>query len=52
MRKTSFSMPDEVWEAAKVRAVKERKSMGEVIVDALRAHLAVPAKKPKKGGKS
>jgi hypothetical protein len=51
--KTSMILPDDVWEAAKNRATKERKSLAAIVTDALRAHLGLPDpkhSKRKKGG--
>jgi hypothetical protein len=44
--KTSFFLPDKLWESAKGRAAKERRSLGEILVDALRAYLKTPPKAP------
>jgi len=49
MVKTSIKIRDALWTAAKIRAAEERKSLADVIAEALEAHLK---KKPskKKGG--
>ena len=46
--KTSIEIPDEVWTAAKIRAVHDRTNLQDVIAAALREYLGI---KPKKGGK-
>jgi hypothetical protein len=48
--KTSFFLPDRLWESAKARAAKERRSLGEILVDALKAYLKTPPKAPAKKG--
>jgi hypothetical protein len=50
--KTSFFLPDRLWESAKARAAKERRSLGEILVDALRAYLKTPPKSPGRAGKA
>jgi len=45
--KTSIEIPEEVWTAAKIRAVQEKTNLQDVIADALRQYL----KLGKKGGK-
>jgi hypothetical protein len=50
--KTSFFLPDRLWELAKARAAKERRSLGEILVDALRAYLRTPLKSPGRAGKA
>ena len=45
--KTSIEIPEEVWRAAKIRAVQDRTNLQDVIAAALREYL----KRPKKGGK-
>jgi len=48
--KTSVEIPDPLWEKAKIRAAKERKSLAEVISDALKDYLATaPLKKEETG---
>jgi hypothetical protein len=44
--KTSIEIPEELWRAAKIRAVEQRKNFQDVVAEALREFL----KKPKKGG--
>jgi metal-responsive CopG/Arc/MetJ family transcriptional regulator len=44
--KTSVELPEDLWRAAKILAMDEKKNLQEVIADALRNHL-----KAKKGGK-
>lgn len=51
MVKTSLKIPDPLWEAAKVRAARERKDLADVVADALAAHLkSRPTKKFGKKG--
>ena len=38
-RKTSIDLPEEVWRDAKVWAAFQDKTMGELVTDALTAHL-------------
>jgi hypothetical protein len=45
--KTSIEIPEDLWTEAKIRAAREKKSLQEVVADALREHL----KRPRKGGK-
>jgi hypothetical protein len=44
--KTSIEIPEDVWRAAKIRAMDEKKNFQDVVADALRDYL----KKQKKGG--
>ena len=44
--KTSIQIPEEVWRAAKIRAMDEKKNFQDVVAEALRDYL----KKPRKGG--
>ena len=37
--KTSIEIPDGIWSAAKIRAIRQRKSLSEVVSEALEAHL-------------
>ena len=46
--KTSIEIPEEIWRAAKIRAMDEKKNFQDVVAEALREYL----KKPKKGGKA
>jgi hypothetical protein len=46
--KTSLALPDDLWEAAKARGIRDRKSLAGVIVDALRAHLGMPERKERR----
>jgi hypothetical protein len=41
--KTTFNFPREIWEAAKIQAIKERVDLKDIVVKALEAYL-------KKGG--
>jgi hypothetical protein len=41
MQKTSISLPRSVWEAAKVRAMRERRTLAELVAEALAAYLKV-----------
>jgi hypothetical protein len=43
--KTSIEIPEEVWRAAKIRAMDEHRNLQDVVAEALREFL----KKPKKG---
>jgi hypothetical protein len=45
--KTSVEIPEELWAAAKIRAVHEKSNLQDVIAAALRQYLRAP----KKGGK-
>lgn len=45
--KTSIEIPEEIWRAAKIRAMDERKNFQDLVAAALREYL----KRPKKGGK-
>lgn len=47
MVKTTVDLPEDIWRAAKIRAMDERKDLRSVIIEALAAHLK---NKPKKGG--
>jgi hypothetical protein len=49
MVKTTVDLPQELWRAAKIRAMDERSDLRSVIVAALEAHLKT---KPKRGGVS
>ena len=44
--KTSIEIPKELWRAAKIRAMDEKKNFQDIVAEALREFL----KKPKKGG--
>lgn len=44
--KTSVEIPEDVWRAAKIRALDEKKNFQDVVAEALREFL----RKPKKGG--
>lgn len=43
----SVKIPDDVWEAAKIRAIHEGVTLQQVVEEALREYLAKPAKKDK-----
>jgi hypothetical protein len=43
--KTSIEIPEEIWRAAKIRAMDEKKNFQDIVAEALAAFL-----KPKKGG--
>jgi hypothetical protein len=47
MVKTTVDLPEELWRAAKIRAMDERTDLRSVIIAALDAHLKA---KPKRGG--
>jgi hypothetical protein len=42
--RTSIEMPEGVWDAAKIRATKERKHLRGVIAEALREYLNIKPK--------
>ena len=44
--KTSIEIPEEVWRAAKIRAMDEKRNFQDIVAEALREFL----KKSKKGG--
>lgn len=44
--KTSIEIPEEIWRAAKIRAMDEKKNFQDIVAEALAEYL----KKPKKGG--
>ncbi len=44
--KTSIEIPEEVWRAAKIRAMDEKKNFQDIVAEALREFL----RKPRKGG--
>ena len=46
--KTSLSLPEELWRAAKIRALDEGKNLQEVLADALREYLKTKRKEEKK----
>lgn len=43
--KTSLTLPMELWQQAKIRAVQERRDLQDVIASALEAYLKTAAKK-------
>ncbi len=45
--KTTVDLPEDLWKAAKIRAMDERTDLRSVIIAALEQHLKT---KPKKGG--
>lgn len=45
--KTSIQIPEELWTAAKIRAVHDKANLQDVIAAALREYL----KRPRKGGR-
>lgn len=47
--KTSLRLPEEVWRAAKVQALDERRDFQDVVADALRAY--VKANRRKEGSR-
>lgn len=47
--KTSIEIPEEIWRAAKIRAMDEKKNFQDIVAEALAEFLA-KSKKPKKGG--
>lgn len=44
--KTSVEIPEDIWRAAKIRALDDRKNFQEIVAEALREFL----KRAKKGG--
>lgn len=50
MVKTTVQLPEDLWEAAKIRALTERTDLRSVIITALQAH--VRGKGERKGRKS
>ncbi len=44
--KTSIEIPEEIWRAAKIRAMDEKKNFQDIVAEALAEFL----RKPKKGG--
>ena len=51
--KTTIEIPEDVWRAAKQRALDERSDLRSVIIVALRKHLGLKAARPpKKGAKN
>ncbi len=46
--KTSLTLPEEVWKAAKIRAVQEGKNLQEVVAEALCLYLKTKGKEEKK----
>ncbi len=46
--KTSLTLPEEVWKAAKIRAVQEGRNLQEVVAEALRLYLKTKGKEDKK----
>lgn len=44
--KTSIEIPEEIWRAAKIRAMDEKKNFQDIVAEALDEFL----KKPKRGG--
>jgi hypothetical protein len=47
--KTSLEIPDSLWEEAKLRAIRERKSLAAVVTDALRRYLGAEQPKGRTG---
>ncbi len=45
--KTSVDIPDDLWKAAKILAVEEKKDLKNVIIEALQEHLGKKAKAKK-----
>lgn len=48
--KTSVEIPEELWTAAKIRAVHDRSNLQDVIAAALREYLRLTRKGGKKNG--
>ena len=51
MKKTSLELPDELWKAAKRRAIDDDVDLRTIIISALEKYLGVKATKPDKEGK-
>ena len=49
MVKTTLRVPAELWEAARIRAIQERRTFQDVLADALRMYLKTPVKGEKGG---
>jgi hypothetical protein len=47
MIKTTVELPEDLWRAAKIRAMDERHDLRSLIIAALKTHLKT---KPKRGG--
>jgi hypothetical protein len=47
--KTTVELPEEIWRAAKIRAMDERTDFRSVVIVALEAYLKTKAKKGKEG---
>lgn len=47
MVKTTIEFPEDLWELAKMEAIRKRKDFRTVVIEALEKHLG---KKPKRGG--
>jgi len=50
--KMTVEIPEDVWAAAKKRAIDERSDLRAVIIEALRAHLGLGQKVSKKKGRA
>jgi hypothetical protein len=50
MVKTTISLPENLWKAAKIRAMDERTDFRSVVIAALEAYLQTDVK-PREGGK-
>ena len=49
--KTSIEMPRELWRRVGIRAAEEETRRREILIRALEAYLATPAKVPGRGGR-
>jgi hypothetical protein len=50
MVKTTINLPEDLWKAAKIRAMDERTDFRSVVIAALEAYLQTDVK-PREGGK-
>jgi hypothetical protein len=46
--KTSLALPEDLWRAAKIRAIHEGKNLQDIVAEALREHLKTKGKEDKK----
>jgi hypothetical protein len=49
--KTSLEIPEDLWRAAKIRAMDERRNLQDLVAEALREFMAKPRKREKKNEK-
>lgn len=48
--KTTIDLPENLWRAAKIRALDERTDLGSVVIAALEAYLQTEVQRGKDGG--